>query len=198
MQIQKRGGRFLSYHHHCGPLLAPGNSQSNRRIPISSLQGSTTAYVSRDLLSHLPISKKDILQWTKVKILCLKAKHNANNTELLTLLTNSLTQPLSTKITHLSLFFFSYFFPKEKNNSSYILVLHSAPQVTTTIAFRRSDWHISMKLKANVLILYLAVKLQLLFRMEKGLAYLRTSLLFLALLISITKGISFTYKTLSW
>lgn len=105
MQIQKRGGRFLSYHHHCGPLLAPGNSQSNRRIPISSLQGSTTAYVSRDLLSHLPISKKDILQWTKVKVLCLKAKYNANNTELLTLLTNSLTQPLSMKITHLSLFF---------------------------------------------------------------------------------------------
>lgn len=96
-----------------------------------------------------------------------------------------------------SFFFFSYFFPKEKNNSSYILVLHSSPHVTTTIAFRRSDWHISMKLKANVLILYLAVKLQLLFRMEKGLAYLGTSLLFLALLISITKGISFTYKTLS-
>lgn len=57
-QIQKCGGGFLSYHHHWGPLLAPGNTQSNRRIPISSLQGSTTAFVSRDLLSHLPISKK--------------------------------------------------------------------------------------------------------------------------------------------
>lgn len=52
----------ITVHHHWGPLLAPGNAQSNRRIPISSLQGSTTAYVSRDLLSHLPISKKDILQ----------------------------------------------------------------------------------------------------------------------------------------
>lgn len=97
---------------------------------------------------------------------------------------------------------FSFLWGKKKiktkrETSSHILILHPAPQVTTTIAFRRSDWHISMKLKANVLILYLAVKLQLLFRMEKGLAYLRTSLLFLALLISITKGISFTYKTLS-
>lgn len=44
----------ITVHHHCGPLLAPGNTQSNRRIPISSLQESTTAYVSRDLLSHLP------------------------------------------------------------------------------------------------------------------------------------------------
>lgn len=77
-QIQKCGGGFLSYHHHWGPLLAPGNTQTNRRIPISSLQGSTTAYVSRDLLSHLPISKKDILQWMKVKIFCLEAKCNAN------------------------------------------------------------------------------------------------------------------------
>lgn len=133
-----------------------------------------------------------------MKVLCLKAKYNANNTELLTLLTNSLTQPLSMNITHLSLFFGEKKKIKTKREtSSHILILHPAPQVTTTIAFRRSDWHISMKLKANVLILYLAVKLQLLFRMEKGLAYLRTSLLFLALLISITKGISFTYKTLS-
>lgn len=73
-QIEKRGGRVLSYHHHWGPLLAPGNTQSNRRIPISSLQGSTTAYVSRDLLSHLPISKKNILQWMKVKNILFRSK----------------------------------------------------------------------------------------------------------------------------
>lgn len=90
-QIQKCGGRFLSYHHQWGPLLAPGNTQSNRRIPISSLQGSTTAYVSRDLLSHLPISKKDILQWMKVKILCLEAKRNANKQLTTQVMNNSNT-----------------------------------------------------------------------------------------------------------
>lgn len=74
--------------------------------------------------------------------------------------------------------------------------LLSAPQVPTTIAFRGTNWHISMKLKASALNLPLIVKLQLLFRKEQGLAYTRTSLLFLALLISITKGyfISFTSK----
>lgn len=75
-------------------LLAPGNTQSNRRILISSLQGRTTLYVSRYLLSHLPISKKDILQWMKIKILCLEAKHNANNMQLLVQVTNSSTQAL--------------------------------------------------------------------------------------------------------
>lgn len=127
----------------------------------------------------------------KVKIFCLEAKYNANNMQLLTQVTNSLTQTLLVKITHLSLFFAG---KNLLNPSSRVVILHFAPWVPTTLAFRRPNWHISMELKASVLNLYLVAKLQLLFRMEKGLAYSRTSLLFLALLISITKGTSFTYK----
>lgn len=40
----------------------------------------------------------------KIKIFCLEAKYNANNMQLLTQVTNSLTQTLLIKITHFSLF----------------------------------------------------------------------------------------------
>jgi len=40
----------------------------------------------------------------RAKIFCLEAKYNANNMQLLTQVTNSLTPSLLVKITHLSLF----------------------------------------------------------------------------------------------
>lgn len=75
----------------------------------------------------------------KVKIFWLEAKYNANNMQLLTQVTNSLTQTPLIKITQLSLLFVE---KKLLNPSSHVLILHSAPQVPSTIPLRGPDTYL--------------------------------------------------------